>query len=265
MQRIKQWETLAVTEATDRVVVQLNRPAVRNAIDQKMISELHEICVGLEQDPKILIMTGYRDGDRAVFASGADIKQLKARTAIDALNGINSTLFNRIASLPMPVIAALDGYALGGGAELALAADFRLGTADLRFGQPETSLGIIAAAGGLWRLKEIIGIAAAKQMLLAGFVVNGSQALELGLVSSLHEPDALMVAAHELADRIARQDPLAVRLSKQVLSMPASAHPAVDDITQAILFESTEKHRRMQAFLDKKSANSSIKAKASDD
>ena len=116
--------TLLVEEREDRVVVVLNRPEVRNAIDQQMVDELHAVCAHLEQHPKVLIIAG-ADG---VFASGADIGQLRERRRDDALQGINSTIFVRIAKLPMPVIAALDGFCLGGGAELAYAADFRIGT-----------------------------------------------------------------------------------------------------------------------------------------
>ncbi|MCK7677130.1 enoyl-CoA hydratase/isomerase family protein [Corynebacterium sp. CCM 9186] len=247
------YSTLDVRPRADRLVVAMNRPEVRNAIDDRMVAELHQLCGELEREPKILILTGTRVDGRGIFASGADIGQLKERSRDDALRGINSAIFNRIAALPMPVIAALDGWALGGGAELALAADFRIATRHLKFGQPETGLGIIAAAGGLWRLKEIVGPTVAKEILLAGRILDAGEALDLHLVSEVVEdPDGLIDAADALADRIAEQDPLAVRLSKQLFDMPASAHPAIDNITQAICFESEQKHARMQAFLDRR-------------
>ncbi|BAS16233.1 enoyl-CoA hydratase, mitochondrial [Arthrobacter sp. Hiyo8] len=120
----EEFGTLLIEEREDRVTVLLNRPEVRNAIDQQMVDELHQVCEHLEREPKILIIAGVE----GVFASGADIGQLRERRRDDALRGINSTIFVRIAKLPMPVIAALDGYCLGGGAELAYAADFRIGT-----------------------------------------------------------------------------------------------------------------------------------------
>ena len=119
---------LAVEEGEDRLVIRMNRPEVRNAIDATMVAELHEVCAYLEVTPKILILTGCEVDGRGIFASGADIAQLRERRREDALRGVNSQIFDRIHKLPMPVIAAIDGYALGGGAELAYAADFRLGT-----------------------------------------------------------------------------------------------------------------------------------------
>ena len=245
---------LTITEGEDRLHAQLNRPEVRNAIDATMISELHAVCDHLEAVPKTLILSGTESGGKGIFASGADIGQLRERRRDDAMRGINSTAFDRLAKLPMPVIAALDGFALGGGAELAWAADFRVATPQVKIGQPETGLGIIPAAGALWRLKDLTGEAMAKEILFAGRILSAEEALTHGLVSSLHESDELLDAAHALADRIAKQDPLAVQVSKRVFAMPREAHPHVDNLAQAILFESQAKFDRMQAFLDRKAS-----------
>jgi enoyl-CoA hydratase len=248
--------TLLVEEREDRLVVRLHRPEVRNAIDQAMVDELHAVCAHLERTPKILLLSGTpggpETGTKAVFASGADIAQLRERCNDDALAGINSGIFDRVAKLPMPVIAALDGFALGGGAELAYAADFRIGTPALRMGNPETSLGIMAAAGATWRLKELVGEPAAKQILLTGKVLTGEDCLRIGLVAELVEPGTLMDAAHALADTIAAQDPLAVRISKAVFHTSREVHPVIDSLAQGMLFESQAKFDRMQAFLDRK-------------
>lgn len=242
---------LMITDGDDRVVVELHRPEVRNAIDRQMVDELHAVCASLEQAPRILILIG----SDSVFASGADIAELRERRRDDALAGINSTLFARISALPLPVIAALDGHALGGGAELAFAADFRLGTPRLRLGNPETGLGILPAAGATWRLKELVGEPLAKEILLAGRILSAAEALDVRLVSSLHEPEDLLAAAHDLADRIGRQDPLAVRITKSVFHAPRDAHPVIDQLAQAVLFESEAKFDRMQRFLDRKKSS----------
>lgn len=243
---------LSIEESEDRVLARMNRPEVRNAIDSTMVAELHELCAYLERTPKILILTGCEVNGRGIFASGADIAQLRERRRDDALAGINSQIFNRIHNLPLPVIAAIDGYALGGGAELAYAADFRIGTPWIKMGQPETGLGIIAAAGALWRLKELVGEPVALEILMAGRILNAEEALELHLLTEIHEPADLLDAANALADRIGTQDPLAIRITKRVFSAPPSAHPHIDELAQAILFESDAKFDRMQAFLDRK-------------
>ncbi|WP_104168074.1 enoyl-CoA hydratase/isomerase family protein [Arthrobacter sp. SX1312] len=240
--------SLKLTDAPGRLVVELHRPEARNAIDRRMVDELHAVCQDLEGSPRTLILTG-SDG---VFASGADIAELRERRRDDALAGINSTLFARIASLPMPVIVALDGFALGGGAELAFAADFRLGTPRLRIGNPETGLGILPAAGATWRLKELVGEPLALEILLAGRILSAEEALAARLITEIHAPEGLLPAAHALADRIARQDPLAVRITKSVFHAPRDAHPMIDQLAQAVLFESDAKFDRMQRFLDRK-------------
>jgi enoyl-CoA hydratase len=232
----------------DRVVATLDRPEVRNAIDQATIDELHALCGELEAEPRILILTGAG----GTFASGADIAQLRERRAADALAGINTHAFIRVHDLPMPVIAAIDGWALGGGAELAYAADIRIATPAARFGNPETGLGIIAGSGATWRLKEIVGDARAAELLLTGRIIDADEALAIGLVSSVHPADELLAAAHGVADQIAANDPRATQLTKQVFAAPRDAHPAVDLDAQAELFESPEKRRRMTAFLERK-------------
>ena len=240
--------TLAVERRPDRVTVRLDRPETRNAINQEMVDELHEVCAELEKSPRILIIMG----SNGVFASGADIAELRERRAADAHRGINARLFLRIAALPMPVIAAVDGYALGGGAELAYAADFRIGTPALRIGNPETGLGIIAAAGALWRLRELVGEPLAKEILLAGRLLGAEEALAVRLVTELHSPEELEAGANALADRIAANDPLATQYTKAVFHASDDEHPRADQDAQAILFESPEKMRRMTEFLERR-------------
>ncbi len=239
---------LQVERRPDRVVATLRRPDVRNAIDQAVIDYLHELCAALEADPRILILTG-ADG---VFASGADIAELLERGAVEALAGINTYAFIRIHELPMPVIAAVDGWALGAGAELAYAADIRIATPGARFGNPEPALGIIAAAGGSWRLPEIIGGGRAAEQLLTGRAIDADEALAIGLVTSIHPAEDLLGAAHAIADRIAASDARAIQATKAVIAAPRAEHPAVDLRVQAELFESSEKRRRMTAFLEGK-------------
>lgn len=242
----RQFETLAVEERADRVVVVLDRPEARNAISGQMIAELHEVCAELERRPKLLLLTG-RGG---VFAGGADIAELLRRGAEEALQGINSRLFERVRRLPMPTVAAVDGWALGGGAELAYACDVRIAGPQAVFGNPEPGLGILAAAGACWRLNELVGESVAKQVLLAGRNLDAAAALACGLVIDVVPAEELTAAAHALLDRMAKQSSRALRLTKLVVDSPG-AHPVADDLAQAVLFEGQDKRDRMTRFLER--------------
>jgi enoyl-CoA hydratase len=152
----------------------------------------------------------------------------------------------------MPTIAPIDGYALGGGAELAYACDFRIGTPRVKIGNPEPGLGILAAAGATWRLRELVGEPLAKEILLAGRILGAEEAHQARLLNEVVEPADLEAAGQRWVERITRQAPLAVRLAKSVFHAPREAHPFVDDVAQAVLFETTEKHDRMTAFLERR-------------
>jgi len=241
------FETVRLTEFDDRVVVELHRPQARNAINAAMIAELHDICAMLERRPRILLLTGSGQD----FAAGADIGELRERGREEALAGINRSLFDRIARLPLPTVAAVEGNALGGGAELTYACDIRIVGAGARFGNPEVGLGILAAAGASYRLQELVGKSVAKQVLLGGRLLDAEAAFRHGLVVEVVESGGAFDAAGALIDRIARSSPLALRLSKAVIDADG-AHPLLDDIAQAVLFESPDKRERMTQFLEKR-------------
>ncbi|MFE2429281.1 enoyl-CoA hydratase/isomerase family protein [Streptomyces sp. NPDC059373] len=243
-------DTLRVERRPDRTVVTLDRPAERNAINAAMVEELHGICAELEHTPRVLVLTGGTDG---VFAGGADIAQLREQRRQDALAGINLRLFERIRQLPMPTVAAVDGHALGGGAELSYACDLRLSTPRTRFGQPEPQLGIMAGAGAAYRLVRLLGESVAKQVLLAGSVLDAQRALELGLVLEVAPPEELLARTHATVDRMLRGSAVALRLTKLVADAPQEAHPQLDLVAQAVLFEDEEKFARMDAFLSRRS------------
>jgi enoyl-CoA hydratase/carnithine racemase len=242
--------TLQVAATDERVVVELDRPRARNAINAAMVAELHEVCAALEDRPRLLIIAG---GGGADFAAGADIGELLTRGRDEALAGINRAVFDRIARLPMPTIAAVEGYALGGGAELAYACDIRIAGSGARFGNPEAGLGILAAAGASYRLADLVGKSVAKHVILGGRILDADAALRHGLVGEVVDAGTALPAARALAERIARSSPLALRLSKAVIDA-ATPHPLLDDLAQAVLFESTDKHERMTQFLEKRTS-----------
>lgn len=223
------------------LVVRLARIDKRNAIGLAMVEELHEVCRRVERDPTVVVVTG----QAAIFAAEADIVELRDRGRADALRGINSGLFERIARLPLPTIAAVNGPAKGGGAELVYACDFCVATPAARFANPEVRLGIMPAASACWRLRELVGLPLARRVVLGGLVLEAQEAL----VDEVVEPEQLMGAALGLAEQLARAAPLALQPTKLALAAPIDAHPRIDDLAQAVLFETAEKRQRMDELL----------------
>jgi len=233
----------------------LNRPEARNAIDLAMIGEIRRALaeLGVRDDVACLILTGA--GDKA-FAAGADIAQLRGRKGPDALKAINAALFQEVEEFPFPTIAAIRGYALGGGLELALACDLRVAGEGAKVGQPEVGLGIIPAAGATRRLRHLVGLGRARELIFTGRVIGAEEALQMGLVNRVVPDDQVVTAAEELGREIARNGPLAVRLAKLALNAGLEAsgrvHNAIENLAQAMCFESQDKIDRMTAFLEKK-------------
>ncbi|HJR60160.1 MAG TPA: enoyl-CoA hydratase-related protein [Vicinamibacterales bacterium] len=233
----------------------IDRPAVKNALNLETVNACHRALDELAVDPAagVLIITG---AGETAFVSGADINDIRARTGADGLAAINSSLFAKIDRFPKPVIAAVNGYALGGGCELALACDIRVAADTAKFGQPELGLGIIPGAGATQRLPRIVGLGWAKHLVLTGDIIDAKQALEIGLVTAVMPASQLQVRARELARRILRQGPLAARLAK--LSLNASARVdlesglLIETLAQAICYESADKREGTTAFLEKR-------------
>jgi enoyl-CoA hydratase len=233
----------------------VDRPAVKNALNLETVAECHQALDELAADPDVgvLIITG---AGETSFVSGADINDIRERTGADGLAAINSSLFAKIDHLPKPVIAAVNGYALGGGCELALACDIRVASDTAKFGQPELGLGIIPGAGATQRLPRTVGLGWAKHLVLTGDIIDAKQALEIGLVSAIMPASQLQVRARELAKKILRQGPLAARLAK--LSLNASARVDLDSgllietLAQALCYQSADKLEGTTAFLEKR-------------
>jgi enoyl-CoA hydratase len=232
----------------------VSRPEVRNALDTATVDELHRALDDVRRArASVLILTGA--GDKA-FVSGADIRAIRERRRDDALAAINSRLMAAVESHEAVSIAAVNGAALGGGCELALACDLRLAAENAVFGLPEPSLGIIPGAGGTQRLPRIVGLGRAKEMILTGARWNAARALELGLVSEVVPASELMAAARAMAERVLGLGPLAIRLAKAALNasaqMPLAAGLLFESAAQAITFESKDKLEGTSAFLEKR-------------
>lgn len=233
----------------------LNRPDKLNALDGAMVDALH-VAIDMHGDhPDVRAVVICGAGSKA-FVAGADIEELRERRRDDALQGINSELFDRVAALPIPTVAAITGYALGGGCELAIACDIRIGGESMKIGQPETGLGIMAAAGATYRLPPLVGLGMAREMLFTGRIVKADEALRIGLVNRIVADDVVLETAERVAKRIARNDPLAIRMTKAALSARFNsanqASQIFECVAQAVLFESPEKFRRMTDFIERK-------------
>ena len=238
----------------DVLLVTLNAPERRNAIDQEMVDGLHRVLDEHWHDESIAAMVLTGAGEKA-FAAGADIAQLRERTSRDALKAINSGIFNRIEEFPAPVIAAIRGFALGGGCELAIACDLRVVGESAKLGQPEVKLGIIPAAGGTYRLPRLVGLGIARELVYTGRMVDAQEAVRIGLANVV-VPDAEVVdRALAIAGEIAQNGRLAVRGAKRslnALSRPGHENAvAFESSVQAVLFDSDDKKARMDAFLNK--------------
>jgi enoyl-CoA hydratase/carnithine racemase len=237
--------------------VTIDRPEVKNALNLETVNALRAALqtVAADDGAGVLIVTGA--GDTA-FVSGADINDIRARGRDEGLAAINSSLFAEIERFPRPTIAAINGYALGGGCELALACDIRIAADTAKFGQPELGLGIIPGAGATQRLPRIIGMGRAKHLVLTGEIIDAKQALEIGLVSAVTPPGQLQIRARELAKKILRQGPLAARLAK--IALNASARVDMDSgllietLAQALCYSSDDKLEGTAAFLEKRKA-----------
>jgi len=240
----------------------IDRPEVRNALDLDTVAAVREALGRLETDASVgvVIITG---AGESAFVSGADINDIRERGRDEGLAAINSSLFAEIERFPRPTIAAVNGYALGGGCELALACDIRIASDTAKFGQPELGLGIIPGAGATQRLPRLVGMGRAKHMILTGDVIDAKQALEIGLVSAIAPAGQLQLRARELAKKILRQGPLAARLAK--IALNASARVDMDSgllietLAQALCYSSEDKREGTTAFLEKRKAKFSGK------
>src|SRR5438477_6913208 len=235
-------------------VVTINRPQVRNALNQQTIGELVEALETFDRDAAIRCMV--LTGDDRAFAAGADIAQMADAGAIEVLNDDNFARWARFRAIHKPVIAAVSGYALGGGCELALMCDMVVASETAQFGQPEVKIGIIPGAGGTQRWARSAGKVRAMEAVLTGEPVGAVDAERIGLVNRAVPAGAHLDEALRLANLIAARPPLAVRLGKeavnQAMEVPLSAGLEFERKLFYLLFASDDKREGMRAFLEKR-------------
>lgn len=237
--------------------VTIDNPDRMNALDIEDLENLLETfrVLGRRDDVRVVILTGA--GERA-FVAGANIKRMATFTREQGLEfgRLGHAVASEIERMPQPVIAAIRGFALGGGSELAIACDIRICATDAVFAQPEVGLGIPPGWGGTQRLPRIVGKGMASELIFSGRRIKADEALRIGLVNSVHEPDTLMDFAMELAKSIAGNSPAAVRASKQLIARASDGHPASGLAEEAHAFAACfgtgEQREGMNAFVEKR-------------
>ncbi|MFJ9392041.1 enoyl-CoA hydratase/isomerase family protein [Nocardioides sp. NPDC101246] len=252
------YETLLV-EVNDRVaVITLNRPEVRNAINAQVQTDLRAALDALRGDDSVgaVVLTGA--GEKA-FAAGADIGQLRSYDLHTGLASSMQRLYDEVETFEKPTIAAVNGYALGGGCELAMACDIRIAADTARFGLPETNLSVLPGAGGTQRLARLVGVGRAIDLILTGDLLTADEALAAGLVTRVAEPETLLATAREVARSILAKGPLAVRLARTVIrtGMDADLRTGlvVEQLAQSLLYTTDDKREGAQAFLARRTPN----------
>lgn len=237
-------------------VVTINRPKALNALNTEVLSDLRSVFDGIDvQQVRAVILTGA--GEKA-FVAGADIGEMSTMTKEEGENfgKIGNAIFRKIETFPVPVIAAINGFALGGGCELALSCDIRICSDNAVFGQPEVGLGITPGFGGTQRLARAISVSKAKEMLFTGKSVKADEAYRIGLVNCVYPQEELMAGAMKLAQTIARNAPIAVRQCKKAvnegLDMDLEAGLALESKLFGDCFETQDQREGMSAFLEKR-------------
>ncbi len=250
------YQNLLVLREDPIAIVQLNRPKVLNALNRALMQELVEALQQLDQDEAIrcLIVTG----DQKAFAAGADIREMAEAGPIEMLERNTIGLWDQIQRISKPIIAAVSGYAVGGGCELALLCDLIVASETARFSQPEINIGVIPGAGGTQRLARALGKHRAMEFILTGRTMLAQEALAAGLVCRVVPPEAYLDEARKLAGDICQRSPLAAKMAKEAIlkAFETSLQDGLDFERKCfyLLFGSEDQKEGMRAFLEKRKA-----------
>ena len=251
-----EYTKLIIEKQEDICIVKINNPQAMNALNSTVLSELDCAFSQIESDQtiKVVILTG----EGRAFVAGADISQMSTMSAAEgkAFGEQGAAVFRKIEQLKVPVIAAVNGFALGGGCELAMACDIRIASAKAKFGQPEVGLGITPGFSGTQRLPRLVGMGVAKELIYTADIIGADEAYRIGLVNKVAEPEALMDQAIEMAKKIASKAPIAVRYSKEAINrgcqVDIDTAIAIEANLFGLCFASEDQKEGMSSFLNKK-------------
>lgn len=250
------YETILIEVRESVGLVRINRPKVRNALNRTVLQELVDALEAFDNDSTIGAMV--ISGDDQAFAAGADIKEMADASAIEMLTRSHIPLFDRVRGIHKPIIAAVSGFCLGGGNELAMTCDMIVASETARFGQPEINIGVIPGAGGTQRLTRAVGKALAMEMVLNNRWLSAQEALQYGLINRVVPVERYLDEALQLAGEIAARAPLAVRLGKEAINHAFESFltDGLMDERRAfyMLFASQDQKEGMKAFVEKRKA-----------
>ena len=252
------YEFLKIEHHDGITVMKISAPKSLNALNSAVLGEMGDFIDRLDTTAtRVLIVTG--DGEKS-FVAGADISEMAGKNEPEGVEfgARGAKVFRAIELLPIPVIAAVNGFALGGGCELAMACDIRICSSRAKFGQPEVGLGIIPGFSGTYRLPKLIGQGYAKEMIYTGKVIRSDEALRIGLVNAVFEPEELMPAAMDMARKMLANAPVAVALAKQSINegydLDADQAIALENRLFGKCFATADQKEGMAAFLGKRKA-----------
>jgi enoyl-CoA hydratase len=238
-------------------LITINRPEVRNALNNEAWCQLDAAFRSLDNDPavRVIIVTGA--GDKA-FVAGADLNMLKTRSAVETFCGENPKYSKNIEAISKPTIAMINGFALGGGLELAMACDIRIAADGAKFGQTETNVGILPGYGGSQRLTRLVGLGKAKEMIFTGKIISAQEAEKIGLVNQVVSQVELLAETMKLADEIAAKSPIITRTAKMIINRGAESDLdsglVMERLAQSFAFSTEDHLEGINAFLEKRPA-----------
>ena len=247
-----------ITEKKDGIgFIWINRPEVRNVLNQEIWREVRDAFVMHDNDDDVRVIIVSGKGDKA-FVAGSDVRYLKERSMVQTLDRETPLILSQIAAIRKPTIAAINGYALGGGCELTLACDIRIASERAKMGQTEINVGLIPGAGGTQRLTRLVGLGKALELVLTGAVIDAHEAEKIGLVNKVVPHEQLMDAAVEMADKIKEKSPIIARLAKASCKdgsgTDLNSAILIECLYQTIAFSTKDHLEGIDAFLEKRKA-----------
>jgi enoyl-CoA hydratase len=248
-------QTILVEKKDGIGTITVNRPQVRNALNKEAWEAMVDAFQALDKDSgiRVIIITGA--GDKA-FIAGADLNALKARSSVETFFGENTAFVSSIEAVSKPTIAMINGFALGGGLEVAMACDIRIASADAKLGQTEINVGILPGAGGTQRLSRLVGLGKARELIFTGKIITASEAKEIGLINQVADKEKLGAATWEIARNIAAKSPIIIKAAKLVVNKgfdsDLSSGLKLETMAQSFVFSTKDHLEGINAFLEKR-------------